>query len=191
MSQISQSENTNLFNSNTPVQSFKLSSFSPIYIIFFQYPFFLWASLAVLWCMLVCTSRIYLGMHSIAVSSILTSLHKRICWPQVREGSNTILQNFNPPPGQMRNIPLCCCQNVRSQNNLGKILNFLRKFCSTWLRVGQINTKRVRILNGQNLVGLWIQSRLEFRTLENQIHSKTENSKIWFSNGSVFEWSVP
>lgn len=32
----------------------------------YQYPFFLWASIAFIWCFLVCTSRIYLGMHSLA-----------------------------------------------------------------------------------------------------------------------------
>jgi hypothetical protein len=36
----------------------------------FQYPFFLWAALAVVWCALVCSSRIYLGMHSIAVRTV-------------------------------------------------------------------------------------------------------------------------
>ena len=31
-----------------------------------QYPFALWAAVALIWCTLVCTSRIYLGMHSLA-----------------------------------------------------------------------------------------------------------------------------
>jgi len=32
----------------------------------YQYPFLLWASLALIWCVLVSSSRVYLGMHSLA-----------------------------------------------------------------------------------------------------------------------------
>ena len=36
----------------------------------YQYPFLVWTSLALFWCLLVSASRIYLGMHSLAVSRI-------------------------------------------------------------------------------------------------------------------------
>ena len=47
----------------------------PFSIIFFtfgryQYPFALWFSIGVIWCVLVSTSRLYLGMHSLAVSHV-------------------------------------------------------------------------------------------------------------------------
>ena len=45
----------------------------PSSILFFTvgrylYPFHWWASVALVWCVLVCTSRLYLGVHSLAVS---------------------------------------------------------------------------------------------------------------------------
>ncbi len=54
----------------------------PVGILYFtvgryQYPFLLWAAIAVTWCTLVCTSRLYLGMHSFAVRKKEYTLFKR------------------------------------------------------------------------------------------------------------------
>ncbi len=40
------------------------------YVSLYQYPFPLWSLLDVIWCGLVCSSRLYLGMHTVAVRQI-------------------------------------------------------------------------------------------------------------------------
>ncbi len=40
-----------------------------------QYPLLLWTAVAIFWCVLVCTSRVYLGMHSKAVSKLKAMYH--------------------------------------------------------------------------------------------------------------------
>ena len=41
-----------------------------------------------------------------------------------------------------------------------------------------------------NAGNIGIQWGLEYWTLENQIHLRTERFKVWFSNGWVFEWTI-
>jgi len=62
----------------------------------YQYPFFLWVAIATFWCVLVCSSRIYLGMHSLAdivVGLILATLLLFIVLPIVHYGDYFLLSS--------------------------------------------------------------------------------------------------